>query len=362
MQSAPHSSLPDGPPHDDKAFGHRGSYRAWIVWSAVAVGFVCGAMWLFFPSDGTLSNADAMAQGGPRQSPRSAFDLGNLTVPRDLVRSGGPPVDGIPSLTHPKFVLGTQAGFLQGADRVIGIASGKVAKAYPLKILNYHEAVNDQVGGRPVLVTYCPLCDSVAVFDRRIGDNVLEFGISGLLYNSNVLLYDRGKRGARSLWSQLQATAVAGPLVGRKLQSLRFELTAWQDWLQRYPKTVVLSTSTGVPRDYRRSPYGPYFQTPRLMFPVRPIDRRHAPKERVLGVWTNNVARAYPLSLFGKGGQPQVFTDRIGDKQLTIKVNPGTGTFVVKQADEGIHWMNSLWFAWAAFHPDTEIFDARDKR
>jgi hypothetical protein len=172
----------------------------------------------------------------------------------------------------------------------VGVVFGKTAKAYPLKILDYHEAVNDRGGDVPFAVTYCPLCDSAAVFDRRTNDGVIEFGISGLLYNSNVLLYDRRKDGKQSLWSQMMTNSVAGPRVGKSLQTLPLELTTWADWSARHPKTEVLSTETGHHRDYSRSPYASYFGDDRLMFPVKPLDKRLPLKSRVLGVWSNKTA------------------------------------------------------------------------
>ena len=130
----------------------------------------------------------------------AAFDLGRTSIPRDEIHAGGPQKDGIPSLTNPKLIPAKSAGFLRPADRVIGVFVEGESRAYPLPILDYHEAVNDEIGKTAFAVTYCPLCDSSAVFDRRRGDSTVEFGISGLLYNSNVLLYDRGVVGKESLW------------------------------------------------------------------------------------------------------------------------------------------------------------------
>ncbi|GAF92675.1 unnamed protein product, partial [marine sediment metagenome] len=127
----------------------------------------------------------------PRRGTLNGFDLSNSVLPRKLIRRGGPSRDGIPALVDPPVVNASQVGYLRPFDRVAGVVVEGVARAYPLRILNYHEVVNDRVGRTSLAVTYCPLCDSVVVFDRRTDRGELQFGVSGLLYNSNVLLYDR---------------------------------------------------------------------------------------------------------------------------------------------------------------------------
>jgi hypothetical protein len=245
------------------------------------------------------------------------------------------------------------ADYLGQDDRVIGVARGQEARAYPLKILDYHEIVNDRVNDEPVAVTYCPLCDSAAVFDRRTPLGEREFGVSGLLYNSNVLMYDRSGQ-AESLWSQIKAEGVSGPGAQSKLKALPVELTTWGDWRLRNPHAVVLSPQTGHSRDYRRDPYVGYFQRPGLMFPAQPTSDRLPTKERVLGVWTGTAARAYPISAFGR--DPVRVVDKVGGKQVVIEFIPVAQSIRVADADEGVEWMYSLWFAWYAFHPNTEIY------
>ena len=198
-----------------------------------------------------------------------AFDLSSLTISTDQVRSGGPPKDGIPSLTDPKFVVAGEAKYLESSDSVIGIVRGDDARAYPLRILDLHEIVNDTVGGVPIAVTYCPLCDSSVVFDRRIEGEERELGVSGKLYNSNVLMFDRQQSGTESLLSQLLAAGISGPLADTKLKRLPLEVTTWQAWQTRYPayqgafdrhgtstklrslivRRLLLVAQTHVPRD-----------------------------------------------------------------------------------------------------------------
>ena len=242
----------------------------------------------------------ALFSPSPVKQVRHTFrkiDQGDFTVPRERVISGGVPKDGIPALTDPKHIAAREADFLKPDDRVIGVESDGVARAYPLAIINYHEIVNDRVGEMSLAVTYCPLCDSVAVFDRhtKLGDR--DFGVSGMLYNSNVLMYDRGG-GRESLWSQIMAEGVSGPGGNVPLKALPVELTTWKDWLERHPETTVLSLDTGHARDYDRNPYGTYFESDDLMFSVKPLDSRLPKKTKVLGVWTADGTRAYPLSAF----------------------------------------------------------------
>lgn len=290
--------------------------------------------------------------------PELEFDLTNASIPRNQISSGGPPKDGIPALTDATFVTASRAKFLKPDDRVIGVTIGREAKAYPLKILNYHEVVNDRVGGRPLAVTYCPLCDSVAVFDSRTADGPIEFGVSGLLYNSNVLLYDRSQDKPESLWSQMMSESISGPRVGQTLLTLPVELTAWSDWRARHPDTSVLSPDTGHRRNYSRNPYAGYFGGARLMFPVQPVDtnKRLPPKAQVLGVWAGEAARAYPLSAFAPIRQPQEFSETLAGRQFTLHYDPRHRSLRVIHSDAGLQWMYAFWFAWYAFHPETELF------
>jgi len=280
------------------------------------------------------------------------FDLSMIAIPRDEVLAGGPPKDGIPALTRPKFVLAEKATYLGDEDRVIGLVSGDQAKAYPLKILNYHEIINDSLGDLSVAVTYCPLCDSCAVFDRKTKAGVREFGVSGLLYNSNILMYDRGLP-VESLWSQVMTRGVSGPAANQSLSALPLELTTWKDWRARHAQTMAVSSETGHQRDYERRPYTRYFSTPQLMFPAKPSDSRLPAKARVLGVWAGSQAKTYPESLFSE--KRLRIEDTIDGKRLVIEFNPQAKSMRVVHADEGIQWMYSLWFAWHAFHPDAAL-------
>lgn len=292
-------------------------------------------------------------RGGP------SFDLRNAIIPVREIRSGGPPKDGIPALTNPLAISAGQATYLEDSDRVVGVALGEEARAYPLKILNYHEIVNDRLGEIPIAVTYCPLCDSVVVFDRRTEGGVREFGVSGLLYNSNVLMYDRGGE-PESLWSQVLAKGVSGPGAGQELKTLPVELVTWEDWRTRHPQTTILSNQTGHARDYQTNPYRRYFAGRGLMFPVRRTSNALPQKSLVLGVWSNGEARAYPVSAFQ--GKDQKLEQQLDGKGFTLVYDSETGSLRVLSAEAGIQWMYSFWFAWHAFRPHTDVFSNQARR
>jgi hypothetical protein len=224
---------------------------------------------------------------------KNGFDLRNALVSEDKILSGGPQRDGIPAIDKPTFVLGKQAIFLKPDDRVLGIKNNKQVKAYPLAILNYHEIVNDNVGGDRIAVTYCPLCGSGIAYRSRVGDKNLTFGVSGLLYNSALLLYDRQ---TESLWSQILGKAITGPMKGTRLETVQLTYTTWRDWLLRYPNTLVLSDRTGFQRDYSKGPYEGYEKSGKLWFPVKFRSMGYHPKERVLGIEIKGKFKAYPFA------------------------------------------------------------------
>lgn len=297
---------------------------------------------------------DSYVDQGAQTEPARRFDLTESVIPVPEILAGGPPKDGIPALTDPAFMTADEARGLPLTDRVVGFVSGDEARAYPIRILNYHELVNDTCDDLPILVTYCPLCDSAAIFDRRTALGELEFGVSGLLFNNNVLLYNRHAE-TESLWSQIRATGVSGPAADSPLESLPVEMTTWGSWLKRYPQTLVLSPVTGYARDYGRSPYAGYFQLPGLRFPARPLSNRLPLKSSVLGVWTDRETRAYPKSRF-TSDQPRI-TDTLADgKSITIYYDGYADSLRVEKADAGVRWMYSMWFAWYAFHPETEVY------
>jgi hypothetical protein len=296
--------------------------------------------------------SQAYAQPIQNADPLESFSLTNLTIDRDKILAGGVRKDDIPAISKPDCVSANDARHVRPKDRVVGVDIDGEPRAYPISILNHHEIVNDTLRGTPIAVTYCPLCDSAVVFDRRTPIGEREFGVSGLLYNSNVLMYDRAD--AESLWSQITMAGVSGPGSGQPLKPVASELTTWQDWLSRHPDTTVMSTKTGHRRNYRRSPYAQYFKTQRLMFPVSPASDLLPAKMPVLGVWSGNAFKAYPQSAFDK--TKTRIDDVLNGKKLTIEYSLKDQSMRVSSADDDVHWMYSFWFAWYAFHPETEVF------
>lgn len=182
----------------------------------------------------------------------NGFDLTDALIPSQQIYAGGPDKDGIPSIDQPVFVSASAASFLRADDAVLGLVHNGVARAYPIRILNWHEVVNDLFGDDPAVITFCPLCGTGVAFDSRVDGRALSFGVSGLLYNGDVLLYDRQ---TQSLWSQLLGQAISGPLKGRRLTMLALTHTTWADWRKSHARTQILSTDTGQARPYEREAY-----------------------------------------------------------------------------------------------------------
>jgi len=284
----------------------------------------------------------------------NGFQLDDALVPPAEIQHGGPPRDGIPALNKPKFVTEGQADFLKPEDRVLGVVVDGIARAYPVAILNWHEIVNDRIGNTPVLVTFCPLCGTGMSFSPVIDGQTLTFGVSGLLYNSDVLLYDRQ---TESLWSQIIATGVNGPYKGRKLQTINTWNTTWQDWRARHPNTVVLSTETGFSRDYLRNPYAGYEESDRLLFDVRESAEDFHPKELVLALSDGGKSKAWPFSELRKAAT--TVKDTLNGKPVLISYDELSNS--ARAYDESGRELTALiafWFAWHAFHPETEVFRA----
>jgi Protein of unknown function (DUF3179) len=313
-------------------------------------------------------------------------------VPLDKIVGGGPPQDGIPSIDNPKFVSIVEADqFLEDADQVVGLNINGDIRAYPLQILVWHEIVNDMVGGAPVAVTYCPLCFTNQVFNRTVNGQTVEFGTSGKLYNSNLVMYDRT---SNSLWSQALGQAIVGKNAGIKLDRIPFDVAFWKEWKQLYPDTKVLSRDTGSTRPYGADPYGDYYTSDDLFFPVSNKDDRLSLKEIIVGLENAGQYKAYKLQQIEDS---RVINDRIGNKSVALfSLYP----FMVRVFDSaldaqkleflfdnnsskitdrqtGSEWNfngtaisgpmkgtqltrlpfdEGFWFEWAAFHPDTALY------
>lgn len=285
---------------------------------------------------------------------KNGFDLTGSLVPPSEILSGGPAKDGIPAIDKPRFVEAGRADFLADDSRVLGMSYQGIAKAYPINILNWHEIVNDRFGEEPVVITFCPLCGSGMAFSATLDGKPHTFGVSGLLYNSDVLLYDRQ---TESLWSQLMSQAISGTYKGRRLTDLPVLHTTWQDWRTRHPDTLVLSTDTGFRRDYSRGPYETYLKSPQIMFPVSAVSKRYHPKEEVLGLSIDGIAKVYPFVELEKS--PAAFTDQVGGKTVTVRYDRRhRSAEAFDEHGERLSGVRTFWFAWYAFNPDTEIYTA----
>ena len=290
--------------------------------------------------------------------PDNGFDLTNSTLPREEILHGGPPRDGIPAISDPLMISPDTANYLEPRDRVVGIVLHGQARAYPIGILNWHEIVNDTIDGQRFAITYCPLCGTAVAFDATIDGEPTDFGVSGLLYNSDVLLYDRA---TESLWSQIMSQSISGERVGMKLTALPISHTTWRDWLQENPATLVMSDDTGYSRDYQRNPYAGYEQSRYTYFAVNneAPDTYH-PKEIVLGLEVEGIYKAYPFVELDKHGKSR-FSDTVNGTIYTFDWDSDNRSLTVTndQGDE-IAGIQGFWFAWFAFHPDTQVFKASD--
>src|ERR687897_1265202 len=327
------------------------------------------------------------------------------TVPLDKIVSGGPPQDGIPSIDNPKFQSVKKADeILHDSEFVLGLNINGDIRAYPLQILVWHEIVNDMVGGKPVAVTYCPLCFTNQVFNRTLSDgNVVEFGTSGKLYNSNLVMYDRK---SNSLWSQALGEGIVGDYSGLKLEKIPFDIAYWKEWKELYPESKVLSRDTGSVRPYGADPYGDYYTNDLILFPVANDDKRLGLKEIVIGLENKNQFKAYKLPDIE---EKKVINDVIGEdkkiaivslepfmvrvfdriiendvndenKKITVDLfyNETNKTIIDRITGSELNFdgkfINGLlqdkqikllpmdqgfWFEWVAFHPETEIFSIK---
>jgi hypothetical protein len=268
------------------------------------------------------------------------------------IQSGGPPKDGIPSIDNPKYVTAGDADeWIADNELVLAIIYKGVKRVYPLQIMVWHEIVNDDIAGDPLLITYCPLCGSGIAFERTLNGEEVEFGTSGKLYNSNLVMYDRN---TNTYWTQIGGQAIVGELTGMKLVPVSIETVVWRDWKKAHPDSEVLSQKTGFIRPYGRDPYGSYYEDSLLFFPVEESDDRIHPKTVIFGIEVGGVFKAYREEDLMELGEIE---DNVGGVRLRVErddagivkiTNQDTGAEIVKERD--------FWFAWYAFHPDTELY------
>jgi len=248
-------------------------------------------------------------------------NISRRTVDLREIRSGGPPRDGIPPIDHPQFVAPSEADtWIGDTEPVVALEIGGEARAYPLQILTWHEIVNDVVGGAPVTVTFCPLCNTAIAYDRSLGGTVLDFGTSGLLRESNLVMWDRQ---TESLWQQFTGEAIVGDLAGKTLERLPVLIISYAEFKASYPVgSRVLSRDTGARRPYGTNPYAGYDradQSP-FLFDGTP-DTRLAPMERVVTVGVNGQYAAYAYASLA---QKRVVNDTVGGRGVVVVWRSGT--------------------------------------
>ena len=330
------------------------------------------------------------------------------TIEFNELLSGGPPRDGIPPIDKPKFVDAFSAkSWIKDNEPVILVKIGKQVKAYPIQILIWHEIVNDVLADKSILISFCPLCNSTIVFNRVHKGNLYDFGTSGLLRNSDLVMYDRQ---SETLWQQFTGRAIVGDYAGEKLTMLPSSMISFKEYYTAYPKGLVLSKNTGFNRQYGNNPYVGYDDINNSPFLYdNPIDKRLKPMRRVVSLVSNEKAKAYPydilkkqkvindtfdgeqIVLFHKSGtvsaldsrkitnskdvgSTAVFSAVLDDKVLsfTYDVTKGIideqtgsswtilgkaigGKLKGKELKQKVH-ADHFWFSFAAFNPDTKIY------
>ena len=250
-------------------------------------------------------------------------------IPVEEVFDGGPGKDGIPAVDNPQFDETNEVSFLQDEDLVIGMVRNGVAKAYPHLVLDWHEIVNDELDDAHVALTYCPLTGTGVAWDRNINGNVTTFGVSGKLYNTNLMPYDRE---SDSYWSQMRLDCVNGALVGSKITTLNVIETTWATWKAAYPDSEILNMDTGFDRNYDQYPYGDYrTNNNRLIFPVGNFDNRLPSKERVLGIVEGTTKKVYSINLFE---EDRVIEDVIDGKDIIVIGSKSQNFIVALEKEE----------------------------
>ncbi len=257
--------------------------------------------------------------------------------------------DCIPSIDDPKFVAATAADHIDDDDVVIALSWKGEYRAYPARILDHHEIVNDTIAGTPLAITWCPLCGSAVGLHRQINGEVTEFGVSGMLYNSDLVFYDRT---SNTLWDQIIATGIVGPLTGTKLELFPVTMTTWGRWRKEHPDTLVLSTDTGFDYDYSVDPYARYRESSQLMFPVGQTDDSLRPKTVVFGFDLGATKIAFTEALISKR---KSVTHELDGRQIVVTMGSDGSVELETEGGQSYAPIRLFWFAWFTFHPQTEL-------
>jgi hypothetical protein len=310
--------------------------RLWLIASLALTVIVVAACDADQPSTPDRGSRGDPADGLQVDTSGWETDFSKHSVPLSEFQSGGPPRDGIPPVDEPKPTSQTEADeWVSEREPVLTVEVGDQVRAYPLQILVWHEIVNDTLGGRPIAVTYCPLCNSSLVFDRRVGGRTLTFGTTGNLRRSDLVMWDRQ---TESWWQQLSAEAVVGELTGTSLKVLPSQVLSWADFKRIHPDADVLSRDTGVQRDYGNNPYAGYDQPDSEPFLFEgETDDRLPPKERVVAVFAEDETVVVPFSRLVR--EPVVGTEAGGRPVVVLYkrgvVSPLDGPSIEGSRDVG---------------------------
>jgi len=363
-----------------------------IGWILLLMALICTALvvWAVGPA---VMRGGKRPPGDNKTIESYGFDLSNLNVPRELVVPAMMHRDMVPVMFDPQHsgpddtvadpndrwramqrANDMKYGkYLVANDKVLGVTINGESRAYPLFVLYVHEVINDTLGGVPIAVTHHWPCDSAVVFDRRVGDTVVTLGVSGLVFNSNAIYYDRPatmsgddppqQLSESSLWSQLFGRAVSGPLAGTALAELPSEVTLWGDWSARHPNTTVLHRNNAMASRYKDATPTPYFRSEKILFPVAsmPSSGTLPIKSRVLAVTVNGQRRVFPIALLAQWAKAsddgKTFTHELGGVTLHFTVDGVNETATVTASDPNAKLLvtPAFWFAWHAMHPDDDV-------
>lgn len=272
-------------------------------------------------------------------------NLFKRSIDLTLVFDGGPGKDGIPSISDPQFVAIEAAKMKPNEWGVLVSIKGK-HRFYPNNILVWHEIVNDSMAGKEYAVTFCPLCGSAIVFDRKVGREILRFGVSGKLYESNLLMYDDK---TESLWSQSMGEAVVGDYTGKKLGLVKMQMLTFKDIQTKFPGAQVLSENTGYRRDYSRYPYEDYEKTEALYFPVKVEDKRYFAKEIMYVFAVEGKSVAFPVKDLGDNRAIKTI------KGKTISAERNGNAIDVTIENQSVPGYYEMWFSWVTHNKRTGI-------
>ncbi len=280
------------------------------------------------------------------------YGAGDIDAELDSVFQGCPQRDCIPSIDHPVFLKIPDVDYLDGDDLVLSITYENLTRAYPTRILDRHEIVNDIFGKTPVAITYCPLCGSGLAFIRVLDGDSVQLGVSGLLHNNDLIMYDRK---TESLWQQITGRAIAGPKRGLMLQSLPVTMSLWDEWKATNPGAEVLAPPARR-QQYVKKTYGDYDSSDRLLFPVTDMDARLHVKKVIYGVEIKGLSIAVEDEWLKKIGS---WEHDVKGTTLRLEVDEAGGvTGSLGGKPVPVHRM--YWFAWYSFHPDTGLIDKRN--